>query len=121
MLLHYYIKNRIPWIFCWNFNKNYSQGIYTFTRQFKVKWWDSVKEIKFPMKKAPIPKEAENIHEFLATKNRFQCLVAESSNKADFKKNLLEVLSQIEDEEIQNPNLTQENEGDCYGIYSPIQ
>lgn len=87
VLLHYYIKNRIPWIFCWNFNKNYSQGIYTFTRQFKVKWWDSVKEIKFPMEKNSTPKEAEKIHEFLTAKKSIPMSDGRKFKQSRFQEN----------------------------------
>lgn len=71
ILLHYSIKNRISWIFCWNFDKVIYQEIDIFTRQFKIKWWDLVKKIKYPMQRE-IPKpEQTKIKNFLLPKLDF--------------------------------------------------
>ena len=57
-----------------------------------------MKEIKYSMQREISKPEQTKNQEFMTTKNRFQCLMATSTNKENFKKKLIDFLSQIDRE-----------------------
>ncbi|KAL3497829.1 hypothetical protein ACH5RR_040561 [Cinchona calisaya] len=120
MTLQFFKKHKLPFIMAWNFNKTDVYGLPNLSREYRIKWWNTIKDLE---ETCSSPIQAS---EFFSTKSKFQSMMASTSSKEEFKKQLQDALSQISEEEDNNSTQKDDqdpfyqNEDDCYGIFSPI-
>ena len=135
LLIKFYKEFNLTWILRILHNVWYDENtsLYWLTKEAEVKWWnkmdisplelDSIAEWfklqpKFS-KQIASPQKVQQTEEFLMMKNTIQTRLAQASS-LDEMKAILQTAS--EDEESNSSvNFEQDNEDDCYGIFSPIQ
>jgi len=112
--LYFFLHFSIPWIMSWDYNffspennvynpQSPNNNIRYMVRTTAVKWWDKYTYDNIITKINKLCTEqflASN--QFLVKKNINQAKLASSSSKHEFKKHLLETLSQLSDDEDEN-------------------
>ncbi|KAK9285698.1 hypothetical protein L1049_024897 [Liquidambar formosana] len=126
---------KLPWISKWDYVIS-PIGSHPSTphlcRWFSFKWWDRanaqkayVPNIILFFQKNPKyykrPIQENSTSEFLAVKSKKQSKIASSKSKSEYKKYLLEALSQADSDEEHSDEASSshpfnQNEDDCYGI-----
>jgi hypothetical protein len=109
--IYFFLHFSIPWIMSWDYNffssennpQSSNNNIKYIVRTTAVKWWDRYTYDNIITKINKLCTEqflASN--QFLVKKNINQAKLASSSSKHEFKKHLLETLSQLSDDENEN-------------------
>lgn len=135
LMIKFYKEFNLIWILRILQNVWYDENtnLYWLTKEAEVKWWnkmdtsplelDSISEWfklhpKFS-KQIVSPEKVQQNEEFLMMKNTIQTRLAQASS-LDEMKAILQTASEDE-ESSSSVNFEQDNEDDCYGIFTPIQ
>ena len=139
----------LPWVCSWNLRFHNQDSQVILQRTFKVKWWskfDEQSKLTVNMIKdwlssknllQPTPEASKAQQTFLTQKSKAQSLLASAKTEDEYFKAMEQLLasrskssaadsSEDEDEDVDDDeepfiSLGDDNEDDCFGIFSPIK
>ena len=135
----------LPWVWMWNFRYHTQEKQLLIQRTFKVKWWSKFDEQtkltetlvqNWLGSKGFLPptiKESKAQQTFLTQKSKAQSLLASAKTEAEYFKVMQQLLATRSETSVASSSsstsadeepfisLGDENEDDCFGIFSPIK
>ena len=131
----------IPWICAWNYTILSQNSFSYLARNFQIKWWDNWKLVhlvtpqavhKFFQQHPVIAMSSDP--QFLLQRSQIIPQLAVTTSKKELRQQLLDTLSSLSDSDdeaspsnpdndsqVSSTDLAQDNEDDCYGIFTPVK
>lgn len=141
-ILHFMVQFCIPWICAWNYTILSQNPFSYLARSFQIKWWDNWHKVQLVTPQAvhkffqqhPVIAMSSD-PQFLLQRSQIIPQLAATKSKKELRQQLMDTLSSLSDSDDEeaspsNPNhdsqdsvedLAQDNEDDCYGIFTPVQ
>jgi len=122
--LYFFLHFNIPWILSWDYNfisPNPDNNIKYIVRTISIKWWDKYDYDDIITKIMGLSRnQSTDQNQFLLKKSINQAKLASSSSKQEFRKHLLETLSQLSDDEDEDEPVLAGYSQDPYADYADL-